>query len=166
MKHVILLILMMIVAVATFPFFGSGSSVRAAVVDEQTIDIRTREIAKTLRCAVCQTESVWESSAELAREMRDVIRERVARGESDDEIRAYFLSRYGDYILLKPRKRGLNWLIWGGPFLLLAVGGLVLFRTIGRWVDMTAADPSSDPIAPLDELSRQRVDKELRSLER
>jgi cytochrome c-type biogenesis protein CcmH len=132
-------------------------------VDEQTIDIRTREIAKTLRCTVCQTESIWESGAELARQMRAVVRERVAQGQSDEEIRAYFLSRYGDYILLQPRKRGLNWLIWGGPFLVLIVGGALLLTTIRRWVGRAHA--SSEEVQPLDENARRRIERELRSLE-
>src|SRR3990172_7345323 len=78
----------------------------AETINEQAIDIRTREIAKTLRCTVCQSESIFESQAPLAKQMREVIRERVALGQSDDEIRAYFLSRYGDYILMQPRIRG------------------------------------------------------------
>ncbi|HET6369974.1 MAG TPA: cytochrome c-type biogenesis protein [Nitrospiria bacterium] len=166
MRRKALAIMMIVFASGFSPLLLADSSTRAEVVDEQTIDIRTREIAKTLRCTVCQTESIWESGAELAREMRAVIRERVAQGESDDEIRAYFLSRYGDYILLEPRKRGLNWLIWAGPFLLLAGGGIVLLRTINRWVAQTPSLSSSEESAPLDEHSRQRIDKELRSLER
>jgi len=73
---------------------------QAAMVDETEIDIQTREIAKTLRCTVCQTENIWESGAPLAHQMREVVRERVKQGQSAEEIRAYFLSRYGDYIRL------------------------------------------------------------------
>jgi len=136
--------------------------VPAATVDEGMVDIRTREIAKTLRCTVCQTESVWESGADLARQMREVIRERVAKGDTDAEIRAYFLSRYGDYILLEPRRSGMNWLLWAGPFLLLLLGGLGLLRTLRRWVAQTPGPAADAP--PLDESSRQRIERELRSL--
>ena len=135
----------------------------AGTVDEQTIDIRTREIAKTLRCTVCQSESVFESQAPLAQQMRGVIRERVAQGQSDEEIRAYFLSRYGDYILMEPRRTGMNWLIWAGPFLLLFIGGLFLYRSLARWAAQTASAPPED-LLPLDDISRQRIDRELRSL--
>ena len=137
----------------------------AETINEQAIDIRTREIAKTLRCTVCQSESIFESQAPLAKQMREVIRERVALGQSDDEIRAYFLSRYGDYILMQPRIRGLNWLIWAGPFLLLFIGGIFLYRNLARWVAQTAAAPPED-ITPLDELSRQRIERELGSIEK
>ncbi|MFZ1744359.1 MAG: cytochrome c-type biogenesis protein CcmH, partial [Nitrospirales bacterium] len=76
----------------------------AAVQDETDVDIQVREIAKTLRCTVCQPENIWESGAPLAQQMRGVIRDRIALGHSTEEIRAYFLSRYGDYILMEPPK--------------------------------------------------------------
>ena len=137
----------------------------AGTVEEQTIDIRTREIAKTLRCTVCQSESVFESQAPLAQQMREVIRGRVAQGQSDEEIRAYFLSRYGDYILMEPRRTGLNWLIWAGPFFLLFIGGVFLYRTLARWTAQTASAPPED-LPPLDDVSRQRIERELRSLQK
>ena len=73
-----------------FPSWGL-----AEIVDETEIDEKVREIAKTLRCTVCQTENIWESGAPLAHQMREAVRERVIQGQSADEIRAYFHSRYG-----------------------------------------------------------------------
>jgi len=131
---------------------------------EDQLQARVREVAKTLRCAVCQSESVWESNAELAIQMRDIIRERLIQGESPDQIRAYFVSRYGDFILLKPRAFGLNLLLWGGPFLLLVIGGTFLFRTLRKWVAETAP-ASPDLLSPIDEKSRKRIEQELRALE-
>lgn len=140
------------------------SEVVAATVEEQQIELQVRDIAKTLRCAVCQNESVWESRAPLAQQMRDIIRERLVRGESAKEIRAYFLSRYGDYILLSPRKSGLNWLLWAGPFVLLSVGGLFLTWTLSRWVAQAAATKQDAPL-PIDDRLRKRIEDELRSRE-
>lgn len=137
-----------------------SSGAWAAVVEETDIDIRTREIAKTLRCTVCQTESVWESAAPLALQMREAIRERVAQGQSAEEIRAYFHSRYGDYILMQPTTQGLNWLIWGGPFALLVLGGIFLYRALNRWVAESPA-PAPEPLSPVDDRSRDRLDREL-----
>jgi cytochrome c-type biogenesis protein CcmH len=137
----------------------------AQTMDEERLDREFKEIAKSLRCAVCQSESVWESNAELARQMRAVIRERLAQGQTPDEIRAYFLSRYGDYILLKPQKSGWNWILWAGPFVLLLAGGILLFRTVSRWVKQTAATEST-AVTPIDELTRQRIEQELHSLEK
>ena len=135
---------------------------QSVVVDETEIDIKTREIAKTLRCTVCQTENIWESGAPLAQQMRDVVRERVAQGQSAEEIRAYFLSRYGDYILMQPPTRGINWLIWVAPFLLLLGGGLFLYKEVTHWVRDTPPPTSETPPPPLDNESRQRIERELR----
>jgi cytochrome c-type biogenesis protein CcmH len=143
-------------------FFTSLST--AQNLTEDQLQARVKEVAKTLRCAVCQSESVWESNAELAIQMRDIIRERLVQGESPDQIRAYFVSRYGDFILLKPRAFGLNILLWGGPFLLLVIGGTFLFRTLRKWVAETAP-ASPEELSPIDEKSRRRIEEELRALE-
>lgn len=134
----------------------------AAVVDETDLDIRVREIAKTLRCTVCQTENIWESGAPLAKQMRDVIRDRLSKGQTEEEIRAYFLSRYGDYILMQPPKHGVNWLIWIAPFVLLLGGALLLYKEVSNWVRGTAP-PATGPSPPLDPESRQRLERELHS---
>lgn len=136
----------------------------AQTLNEDQLQQRVREVSKTLRCAVCQSESVWESNAELAIQMRDIVRERLIQGESPDQIRAYFVSRYGDYILLKPRAFGLNLLLWGGPFLLLIIGGTFLFRTLRKWVAETAP-ASPEELSPIDEKSRRRIEQEIRGLE-
>ena len=86
---------------------------------------RSEKYAKTLRCTVCQTENIWESGAPLAQQMRGVVRERLKLGHSPEDIKEYFLSRYGDYIMMQPPKHGVNWLLWVGPFILLLGGGLL-----------------------------------------
>jgi len=134
----------------------------AAVQDETDVDIQVREIAKTLRCTVCQTENIWESGAPLAQQMRGVIRDRIALGHSKEEIRAYFLSRYGDYILMEPPKHGVNWLIWVAPFLLLVIGGFFLYKEVTHWVRDTPTPPSQ-PEPPLDDEARKRIERELKS---
>lgn len=134
----------------------------AAVQDETDVDIQVREIAKTLRCTVCQTENIWESGAPLAQQMRGVIRDRIALGHSKEEIRAYFLSRYGDYILMEPPKHGVNWLIWVAPFLLLVIGGFFLYKEVTHWVRDTPTPPGQ-PEPPLDDEARKRIERELKS---
>lgn len=106
----------------------------SAPLEEEELELQMRAIAKTLRCTVCQNESIWESQAPLARQMQGVIRERLLAGDSPADIRAYFQSRYGDYILLAPRKAGANWLLWAGPFVLLGIGGFILYRKVSGWV--------------------------------
>jgi cytochrome c-type biogenesis protein CcmH len=146
--------------------FMAPSVALAAQVDETAMDDQVREIAKTLRCAICQTENIWESQSVLAAQMRQIIRDRLQQGESPDEIKTYFLSRYGDYILMKPRVRGWNWLIWAGPFVLLLIGGLLLYRTLSRWAATPPDSPPADTLPPLSEPSRQRIKDELRAFDK
>lgn len=135
----------------------------AKVVDETEIDQRVREIAKTLRCTVCQTETLWESGAPLAHQMREAIRTRVRQGRTAEEIRDYFHGRYGDYIMMAPPKEGRNWLIWTAPFLLLMGGGAFLWREVTRWVTRTPEHQADAP-PPLDEESRHRIERELQQM--
>jgi len=146
-------------ALAVAAALAVASTVIAATVDESDLDVRTREVAKTLRCTVCQTESVWESGSPFAGQVRAAIRERLQQGQSAEEIRTYFLSRYGDYILMQPPTRGVNWVVWVGPFVLLLVGALFLYRSLARWVK----PPTPSPVEQLDSASRQRIERELRS---
>ncbi len=139
-----------------------AGTLAAEIRDETELDAITRDVSKTLRCTVCQNESIWDSKADLARQMRDVVRERLAQGQSPDEIRAYFQSRYGDYVLLEPRKSGMNWLLWAGPFVLLAVGGIILYAVLRRWVSQTPATRTEE-LPPLDEAHRKRIEEELKS---
>jgi len=152
----------------TFFFFilislsGFISPAYSDTIDETDIDIKTREISKTLRCTVCQTENIWVSGAPLAKQMQAIVRERVEQGQSAEEIRFYFLSRYGDYILMEPPKEGINWIIWLAPFLLLFGGGFLLIGIIRGWSSHKPTPPAEPP-APLDEESRRRIERELQS---
>jgi len=135
----------------------------AGQVEETALDDQVRDIAKTLRCAICQTENIWESQSTLASQMRAIIRERLQQGQTPEEIKAYFLSRYGDYILMQPRKRGWNWLLWTGPFVLLLIGGLFLYRTLQRWSAPTAPAPAAPPLT---DDARARIERELRAFDK
>ncbi|HET6465996.1 MAG TPA: cytochrome c-type biogenesis protein [Nitrospiria bacterium] len=158
-KALIIAILPLIFTLSSLALTAFGDT-----VEEQQIDLQVREVAKTLRCTICQNESIWESQAELAQQMRDLIKERLLKGESPDQVRAYFLSRYGDYILLTPQKSGMNWILWAGPFVLLAGGGALLYRTVSRWVAQTAAAKQGVP-PPIDDRLRKRIEEELHSRE-
>lgn len=93
----------------------------ADTVKEDPLEREMLSIAHELRCAVCQNQPISESDAELARDMRQIIREQLAAGKSRDEIMDYFVARYGDYVLMKPRYRGPGAVIWLAPLLLFAV---------------------------------------------
>lgn len=96
---------------------------QADVATEDPLERQTLEIAKDLRCAVCQNQPVSESNADLARDMRVIIREQLQQGRSREEIVQYFVDRYGDYVLMNPPKRGPGFLLWVLP---LAVFGVLV----------------------------------------
>lgn len=106
---------------------------QAARTDDAALDRLTAEVADQLRCPVCRNQSVLESSSQLARSMQGVIRERLGAGESPEEVKAYFVARYGDWILLKPRARGINLAIYLLPAALVLGGGLFVRARLKAW---------------------------------
>lgn len=102
-------------------------------VPDSVLDARTAAVSATLRCPVCQGESIQDSPAELAQQMRAIVRDKLRAGETPDDIRDYFVARYGEWILLEPAMTGLNILLYVFP-VLLVVGGLVfVFVLVKRW---------------------------------
>lgn len=112
-----------------------GLACRAAAVEpgemlaDPAREARAREISRGLRCLVCQNESIDESNADLARDLRKLVRERIAAGDSDAEVVGYVVSRYGDFVLLDPPFKPATYALWLGPPMLLAIAiaALVLF---------------------------------------
>jgi len=110
------------------------------------LEDKVREIASGLRCVVCQNLSVADSPSELAREMRNLVRELVQQGKSREEIQAYFVSRYGEFVLLSPTKRGFNLLVWVLPFLAVVVGACGVYLLARRWTERREVGaPAVDP---------------------
>ncbi|MBF0421968.1 MAG: cytochrome c-type biogenesis protein CcmH [Magnetococcales bacterium] len=129
---------------------------------EEPSEAMVRTIAKSLRCAVCQNQSVYESNSDLAKDMLGVIRSKVVAGESEYAIRDYFFQRYGDYIYLEPTTQGSNRLLWIGPFVALLVGALALLAALKKW-----RRPSSPiaPVTPADHSFKERLQRELKQIE-
>ena len=92
-----------------------------------TLEARARAISSQLRCMVCQNQSIDDSNADLAKDLRVLVRERLTAGDSDAEVVDYVVSRYGEFVLLKPRFSLRNALLWGTPVILLLCGGLAVF---------------------------------------
>jgi len=128
---------------------------------DETLEERVREVARELRCPVCQNLSVADSPSELAQEMRGVIRERLRAGETPDQIKAYFVTKYGDWILLSPRSGGIGWLVWVAPFAGAVAGLLVAGLAIRRWSRRRrdAAPSIADP-ALLERACREALERE------
>ena len=103
----------------------------AAVLPDEMLpdaaqEARARAISKDLRCVVCQNQSIDDSDAPLARDLRVLVREQIARGSSDAEVRDYVVARYGNFVLLKPRFNAGTMLLWGTPFAVLLIAGTVM----------------------------------------
>jgi len=99
---------------------------------DPALEARAQAIHESLRCVVCQNESIAESGAVLAADLRQVVRERVAAGDSDEEVRAFMVARYGDFVLLKPPFEAQTWLLWLGPFLVVLAGAAAVAAYLRR----------------------------------
>ncbi len=125
------------------------------VLDDPALEARAREISKDLRCLVCQNQSIDDSDADLARDLRVLLRERLVAGDSDQQAVDFIEARYGDYVLLKPPLKPATYLLWFGPILLLvlaAAGGLAIYRD-----QRTQAVSLAAPLDPADEARARRL---------
>ncbi|MBI1339543.1 cytochrome c-type biogenesis protein CcmH [bacterium] len=97
-----------------------------APLDDPRAEQRAQTLMREIRCVVCENEPVSQSTADVARDMRRLIREQIAEGATNAEVRDYFSDRYGDFVLFRPRADGARVLIWGFPLILLLGGAVVL----------------------------------------
>lgn len=93
------------------------------MLPDPALEARAREISEGLRCVVCQNQSIDDSDAPLAKDLRVVVREQLTLGKTDADIMAYIVARYGNFVLLKPPVEPATWLLWAGPFAVLFIGG-------------------------------------------
>lgn len=100
--------------------------------NDAALDAHVQALAAQLRCVVCQNESVADSQAPLAADLREQIRRQLREGRSDEQIRAYMTDRYGDFVLYEPPLSERTLLLWWGPALMLAIGGLALWGALRR----------------------------------
>ena len=114
-----------------------------AALSDSALEARTTAVAATLRCPVCQGESIQDSPAELAQQMRGVVRDRLRAGESPEQIKAYFVARYGEWILLEPKMTGLNILLYALPVALVLGGIALVVVLVKRWTAPETPDISA-----------------------
>lgn len=119
-----------------------------APLPDPAAEARVQEIANSLRCLVCQNQTIAESDADLARDLRGIIREQIAEGADDGQIRGYLVSRYGEWILMRPPFNWRNALLWTAPALLLLAGIAVIARNRRRARD---AAPAARPLDAAEE---------------
>ena len=119
---------------AAAPLAAQARPDSVVIPKDAAFEAKVRDVALSLRCPVCQNNSIEESPAVLAQDMKREVRQRLAAGESPDEIRRYFVSRYGEWVLTKPRAAGVNLSVWLLPVVALFAGALVVWSAVRRWV--------------------------------
>jgi cytochrome c-type biogenesis protein CcmH len=135
------------------PAAGGAPAGAKTPVSEDTV----HDVASQLRCVVCQSLSVADSPSETAHEMKGIIRERLGAGESPEQVRAYFVEKYGNWILLSPPRQGFNLLVWVVPFAGLGLGLVLVLIVVRRW----SRRPAAPAAPPLDPAMRARIRREM-----
>lgn len=123
--------LLFLISVLAFTVFApqSANAVNPdEVLDDPALEQRARNLSTKLRCLVCQNQSIDDSDASLAKDLRVLLRQRLVSGDSDDQVIDYVVSRYGEFVLLHPRFSAQTFLLWSLPLILILLGSLVLFR--------------------------------------
>jgi len=112
---------------------------------DPALDTRLKKLEEELRCLVCQNQSLADSTAPLAEDLRREVRELAVAGKSDDEIKQYLVARYGDFVLYRPPVKSTTWLLWFGPFVLLVAGGVIWWLILRRRGPKRADDDEPPP---------------------
>jgi cytochrome c-type biogenesis protein CcmH len=130
------------------PFAGAAEA--TPVGQNPVIERRMMTLAQELRCLVCQNQTLADSQADLAADLRQEIRELMLKGQTDEQIKKYLVARYGDFVLYRPPLKPTTWLLWFGPALLMVVGLSSLYAVLLRRRRLVDADP-------LNEVQQQRA---------
>ncbi|MCC6716257.1 MAG: cytochrome c-type biogenesis protein CcmH [Acetobacteraceae bacterium] len=121
---------------------------------DPVLEGRARALSRELRCVVCQNESIDDSNATLARDIRLLLRERISAGDSDAQATAFLVARYGDFVLLRPPVRGDTWLLWFGPLVVLTLG------VVGTAVALRRRRPGPAPLTAAEQAQLERLMRE------
>lgn len=113
------------------------------LADDPELEKRVMNLSKELRCLVCQNETLADSRADLAVDLRNEIRDQMKAGKSDKEIITFLTARYGDFVLYRPPVRPTTYLLWFGPFLLLVIGMVILYKYLRQRRDLIVPQPLS-----------------------
>ncbi|MCU0870080.1 MAG: cytochrome c-type biogenesis protein CcmH [Burkholderiales bacterium] len=125
--------------------------------EDPVLEARVAAIAAELRCLVCQNQSLADSHADLAIDLKNQVRQMLRDGRDEAEIKDWMTARYGDFVLYKPPVRRTTWLLWAGPFVLLAAGGVWLARAVRRRRVLLATQDAGRGDAALDAVDAARV---------
>jgi cytochrome c-type biogenesis protein CcmH len=153
MKRLIALLLLALVVGTTW------AKEAAPLADDPVIEQRMLDISEEMRCLVCQNESLAASRADLAQDLRRELRELIKQGKTDAEIREFMVSRYGDFVLYRPRVSPKTYLLWAGPFVLMIAAVIVLLVYVRRRNRAVAAeqDLSEEEASRADALLKEEL---------
>lgn len=132
------IILVLLAALITVP--NAHAVMPEEVLKDSVLETRAREISQDLRCLVCQNQSIDDSNASLAKDLRVIVRERLTAGDSNEQVFDYLVSRYGNYVLLKPPLQADTFLLWASPFLILLIALSVATLYLRRRPELEASD--------------------------
>ena len=137
-------------------FAGAAGAVKPdQMLADPALEARARALSEGLRCMVCQNQSIDESDADLARDLRILVRQRIVAGDTDRQVLDYVVSRYGEFVLLKPRFSARNALLWGTPLLLLVAGGAFMLVSARSRRSSETAALTGEEQAALDAILRR-----------
>ena len=150
MKHIFALVLALLLAVPAFAVQPDE------ILSDPALEARARELSKLLRCPVCQGENIDDSNADISRDLRLLVRERLLAGDSNDAVIDYVVDRYGEFVLFEPRATGANLLLWlAGPLMLMGGAGVAVV-----WLRARRQARAPDALTPEEEARLREILKE------
>lgn len=155
MKSMLIVLLLALVP-ASVSAQASAPTGATRDVAETQLDRDVRAVSAQLRCPVCQGLSLQDSPSELSQEMKDVVRQQLAEGRTPEEVKAYFVSKYGEWILMEPKAEGFNLAVYALPIIGLVAGAVFVFFTARRWVRQ-GGDAELAEEAAAEEEARARI---------
>jgi cytochrome c-type biogenesis protein CcmH len=156
MQYRVSLFQLLVVLVSMFAVNPAHAVRPDEMLANPALEARAREVGKDLRCLVCRNQSIDDSDADLAHDLRVIVRERIAAGDTNDQTISYVRARYGDFVLLRPPFQADTLLLWGGPLIVLLAGGFAAWRFCRGRAALPAPPPlSADERRRLDAVLQQ-----------
>jgi cytochrome c-type biogenesis protein CcmH len=122
----------LMLALLLLPLFSVHAIEPHEILSDPALETRARALSKVFRCPVCQNQSLDDSDAEIARDLRRLVRERLVAGDTDVQVKAHLVARYGDFVLLDPPMKPETWILWFGPLVFVLAGGIAVWQVLHR----------------------------------
>lgn len=159
MKKLALRTLLMLVALLLIPSFQAVAVEPDEILSDPKLEARAREVSVNLRCLVCQNQSIDDSDAELAKDLRVLVRERLTKGDTNEQVVSYIVDRFGEYVLLKPRIGLHTMILWFGPLALLLLAGGYFYLNFRSRPAASVSGAASPKVEALSSEEQAALDK-------